>query len=79
MIVASFAVCEKGFDLMSFQNPHRAGPWLFRYLLLLFIYLLLKIMYFIAYLKKKNQGLFSHQRAGGFACQTLTSLNELPA
>lgn len=26
MTVASFAVCEKGFDLMSFQNPHRAGP-----------------------------------------------------
>lgn len=26
MIVVSFAVCEKGFDLMSFQNPYRAGP-----------------------------------------------------
>lgn len=26
MTAASFTVCEKGFDLMSFQNPHTAGP-----------------------------------------------------
>lgn len=34
---------------------------------------------FYILLKKNNQGLFSNQSAGGFTCQTLTSLNELPA
>lgn len=84
MIAASFGMCKKLFDLMSSQKPHRAGPSIalvFQVFAFSFYIFVTEKHVFHSLGKKKrdHQGLFFHQSAGGFTCQTPTSLNELPA
>lgn len=84
MLVASFVMCKKLFDLMSFQKPHRAGPSIALVFQVsafsFYIFVTEKHVFYSLGKKKENrQGLFFRQSAEGFTCQTPTSLNELPA